>query len=41
VLLPGAALGDAPALLAAIRSVLARAPWRQMLTRGGFRCRWR
>jgi alkylated DNA repair protein (DNA oxidative demethylase) len=37
VLLPGAALGDAPALLAAIRSVLARAPWRQMLTRGGFR----
>ena len=37
VLLPGAALGEAPALLAAIRSVLARAPWRQMLTRGGFR----
>ncbi|WP_298603757.1 DNA oxidative demethylase AlkB [Zoogloea sp.] len=37
VLLPGAALAEAPALLAAIRSVLARAPWRQMLTRGGFR----
>lgn len=37
VLLPGAALGDVPALLTAIRSVLARAPWRQMLTRGGFR----
>jgi alkylated DNA repair protein (DNA oxidative demethylase) len=37
VLLPGAALGDAPALLTAIRSVLAAAPWRQMLTRGGFR----
>ncbi|MDD3329404.1 MAG: DNA oxidative demethylase AlkB [Zoogloea sp.] len=37
VQLPGAALGDAPALLAAIRSVLAGAPWRQMLTPGGFR----
>ncbi len=37
VLLPGAALGEAPALLAAIRDVLARAPWRQMLTPGGFR----
>ena len=37
LLLPGAALDEAPALLAAIRSVLARAPWRQMLTRGGFR----
>ena len=37
MLLPGAALGDAPALLTAIRSVLAAAPWRQMLTRGGFR----
>ncbi len=37
VLLPGAALAEAPALLAAIRSVLALAPWRQMLTRGGFR----
>ena len=34
LLLPGAALGDVPALLTAIRSVLARAPWRQMLTRG-------
>ena len=32
VLLPGAALGEAPALLAAIRDVLARAPWRQMFS---------
>ena len=37
VLLPGAALDDAPALLAAIRDVLARAPLRQMVTRGGFK----
>ena len=37
VLLPGAALDDAPALLAAIRDILARAPLRQMVTRGGFK----
>mgnify|MGYP000426252569 FL=1 len=37
VLLPGAALDDATALLAAIRDVLARAPLRQMVTRGGFK----
>ena len=37
LLLPGAALDDAPTLLAAIRDVLAQAPLRQMLTRGGFK----
>lgn len=37
LLLPGAALDDAPALLAAIRDVLALAPLRQMVTRGGFK----
>jgi len=37
VLLPGAALDAAPALLSALQSVIAGAPWRHMLTPGGAR----
>jgi alkylated DNA repair protein (DNA oxidative demethylase) len=37
VLLPGAALEDAAALLAALQPVIAAAPWRHMLTPGGAR----
>jgi alkylated DNA repair protein (DNA oxidative demethylase) len=37
VLLPGAALDAAPALLAALQPVIAAAPWRHMLTPGGAR----
>ena len=41
VLLPGAALGDVPALLTAIRSVLARAPCARCSPAAAFGCRWR
>jgi alkylated DNA repair protein (DNA oxidative demethylase) len=37
LLLPGAALDAAPALLAALKPVIAAAPWRHMLTPGGAR----
>jgi alkylated DNA repair protein (DNA oxidative demethylase) len=37
VLLPGAALDAAPALLAALQAVITAAPWRHMLTPGGAR----
>jgi alkylated DNA repair protein (DNA oxidative demethylase) len=37
MLLPGAAAGDAPALLAALQPVIAAAPWRHMVTPGGVR----
>lgn len=37
LLLPGAALDSAPALLAALQPVIAAAPWRHMLTPGGAR----
>jgi DNA oxidative demethylase len=37
LLLPGAALDAAPALLAALQPVIAAAPWRHMLTPGGAR----
>jgi DNA oxidative demethylase len=37
LLLPGAALDAAPALLAALQPVFAAAPWRHMLTPGGAR----
>ena len=37
ILLPGAAGEEAPALLAALQQVAARAPWRHMLTPGGAR----
>ena len=37
LLLPGAALDAAPALLAALQPVIADAPWRHMLTPGGAR----
>jgi alkylated DNA repair protein (DNA oxidative demethylase) len=37
VLLPGAALDAAPALLSALQPVIAGAPWRHMLTPGGAR----
>jgi DNA oxidative demethylase len=37
LLLPGAALDAAPALLSALRPVIAAAPWRHMLTPGGAR----
>jgi DNA oxidative demethylase len=37
VLLPGAALEDAPAMLAALQPVITAAPWRHMLTPGGAR----
>jgi alkylated DNA repair protein (DNA oxidative demethylase) len=37
VLLPGAALDAAPALLSALQPVIAAAPWRHMLTPGGAR----
>ena len=37
LLLPGAALDAAPALLSALQPVIAAAPWRHMLTPGGAR----
>jgi alkylated DNA repair protein (DNA oxidative demethylase) len=37
LLLPGAAVDEAPALLAALQPVIAAAPWRHMITPGGAR----